>query len=66
MSCDGETQNFALGKPTGYSIATGLHSVSGGSANGMVDGVKRGGWTNCVHTADWKTDPYVFVDLEVI
>lgn len=53
-----------IGNPTGYNTVAGLHGVSQGSANGIVDGRSYPGWSNCVHTSDWRTDPYVYVDLE--
>ena len=54
------------GKPTGYNSVAGLHGVSGGDASGITDGNSYSGcgWGCCVHTSDWKTDPFVFVDLE--
>lgn len=56
--------NVALGQPTGYNTVAGLHGVSGGNADGIIDGLGyASGWSACVHTSDWKTDPYVYVDL---
>ena len=44
----------------------GLHEISGGDASGITDEthtlVVAG--AGSVHTSDWKTDPFVFVDLE--
>ena len=43
--------NVARGQPTGYNTVAGLHGVSGGSADGIVDGLGySSGWSACVHT----------------
>ena len=57
--------NLAAGASTGYNTEAGLHSVSGGSADGITDGQSYSdcGWGCCVHTSDCKTDPFVYVDL---
>jgi len=43
----------------------GLHSVSGGTVNGLIDGLTTSNnWGACPHTKDGQINPWVAIDLE--